>query len=120
MRTHRTAVQKLLYANVSRCTKCGNHTKRLHPILDANVSFFFSRYSHCIRCGTPDVYRLTKQDRIDSVSRHPASLLLALTGAPFNSCSAVAGRLPTQLIQNRIPPLPQSGTRDDCGNGLLP
>jgi hypothetical protein len=88
MRTHRTTVQKLLYADVLRCTKCGTRMKRLHSNLDASVSFFFSRYSHCIRCGTPDVDRLKKQDRIDSVSRHPASMLLALTGAPFNRCSS--------------------------------
>ena len=88
IRTHRTVVQKLFYADVLQCTKCGNRMKRLHSTLDASVSFFFSRYSHCIRCGTPDVYRLKKQDRIDSVSRHPASFLLALTGAPFNKCSS--------------------------------
>src|ERR1700681_625462 len=88
MRSHRTPAKKLLYADVLRCTKCGNRMKRLHSIVDASVSFFFSRYSHCIRCGTPDVDRLKKQDRIDSVSRHPASFLLALTGAPLNRCSS--------------------------------
>jgi uncharacterized protein with PIN domain len=87
-RTHRTAVQKLFYADVLRCTKCGNRLKRRHPFLNTSRAFFFSRRSHCIRCGTPNVDRLKKRDRIDSVSRHPASMLLALTGAPFNRCTS--------------------------------
>ena len=85
-RTHRTAVQKLLFADILRCAKCAHRVNRLHPILRLNPSFFLSRYSRCIRCGTEYVQRLKKRDRIDSVSRHPASLLMALTGAPFNRC----------------------------------
>jgi uncharacterized protein with PIN domain len=87
-RTHRTPVQKLVYSDIFRCTKCGHRLNRLHASLGATFTFAFSRHTHCIRCGTPNVHRLKKRDRIDSVSRHPASLLLALTGAPFNRCAS--------------------------------
>jgi len=71
-----------------RCTKCGHALKRLHPIVDANLSFVFSRYTRCIRCGTPRVQRLKKRDRIDSMSKNLTSQLLRLTGAPLNKCPA--------------------------------
>ena len=85
-RTHRTRVQKLLYSDVFRCTKCGRRLNRKHIRRSVMLIFAFSRYSHCIRCGTPNVVRLSKRDRVDSVSRHPASLLFGLTGAPLNKC----------------------------------
>ena len=88
MRTHRSLVQKLLYSDVFRCTKCGRRVNRVHTALSVSFAFGFSRHSHCIRCGTENVQRLKKRDRIDSVSRHPASMLLALTGAPYNRCSS--------------------------------
>lgn len=85
-RTHRTPVQKLLYSDIFRCTKCGRRRNLLHMVRGALVTFTFSRYTHCIRCGTSNVHRLVKRDRVDSMSRHPLSLLFALTGAPLNKC----------------------------------
>jgi hypothetical protein len=87
MRTHRTSVQKLLYSDTFRCTKCGRRLNQFRTLRSAMVTFAFSRHTHCIRCGTPHVHRLSKRDRIDSVSRHPLSLLFALIGAPLNKCS---------------------------------
>jgi hypothetical protein len=81
-------MQKVLYNEIFRCTRCGYFLKHLHPLVDANLSFVFSRYTHCIRCGTSRVQRLKKRDRIDSMSKHLASLLLRLTGAPLNKCPA--------------------------------
>ena len=80
-------MQKVLYGEAFRCTKCGRRLNRMRPGLASTLTFIFARHTHCIRCGTPDVDRLKKRDRVDSVSRHPASVLLALTGAPFNRCS---------------------------------
>ena len=86
-RTHRTLVQKLLYADIFRCTKCNRRVYRSHWGPSMTLAFALSPHSHCIRCGTTDVRRLKKRDRVDSVSRHPVSVLLALTGAPFNRCA---------------------------------
>src|SRR6266542_1368572 len=88
VRTHRRPLQKLVFSEVFRCTKCGADVKRLHPILDLELSFVFSRYTRCIRCCTPRVQRLKKRDPIDSVSMHITSQLLRLTGAPLNKCPA--------------------------------
>jgi hypothetical protein len=88
MRTHRTPLERLIYSDVFRCRKCDLRTKRVHRALRVNSTFFFSRHTHCIRCGTPNVQRIHKRDRVDTFSRHPASRLLHLTGAPINKCAA--------------------------------
>jgi hypothetical protein len=88
MRGHRRAVQKLLYADVLRCMKCGYRLNRLHQVLHLNLAFLFSRDTRCIKCGTTNVRRMTKRDRIDTVSRNLASQLLHLSGAPLNKCVA--------------------------------
>ena len=88
MRAHRGTIQKLLYMDVFRCTKCGNRLKRMHPVLRSNVQFCCSRYTRCIRCGTFDVHRLSKRDRVDTMSRHPASWFFRLLGAPLAKCTA--------------------------------
>jgi hypothetical protein len=88
MRVHRSLMQKALYSDIFRCTRCDRRLNRVRPIVSATALFTFARHSHCIRCSTPDVERLKKRDRVDSLSHHPASILLALTGAPFNRCSA--------------------------------
>ena len=87
MRTHRTVLQKLVYSDIFRCTKCGRRVSLVRSAQSVTLTFLLSRQSHCIRCGTTNVQRLKKRDRIDSVSHHPVSLLLALTGAPFNRCT---------------------------------
>jgi len=77
-----------MYSDVFRCSNCGHRLNRLHPKLSAMLTFVFSPYTHCIRCGAASVHRLTKRDRIDSVSRNPISVLLRLTGAPLIKCPA--------------------------------
>jgi hypothetical protein len=86
MRTHRTRLQRLVYSDVFRCSKCGQRSRRVHTSLAATLTFFFSRHTHCIRCGTERVHRMQKRDRIDSVSKNLASRLLHLSGAPLNKC----------------------------------
>ena len=86
MRSHRTAAQKIFFSDVFRCSRCGYRRKRVHPVVDANLAFVFSRYTRCIRCGSERIERLKKRDRIDSVSKNLVSRLLRLTGAPVNKC----------------------------------
>jgi hypothetical protein len=88
MRTHRTPLQRVLSSDVFRCRKCGASVHRLYRTLSVNTTFFFSRYTHCIRCGTPDIQRSHKRDRVDSFSRHLASRIMRFTGAPINKCAA--------------------------------
>ncbi len=88
MRTHRRPLEKLIYSDTFRCPKCDRRVRRLHQPVDATLTFFFSRYTHCIRCGAPGVYRMAKRDRVDSVSKKLASQLFHLTGAPLNKCPA--------------------------------
>jgi hypothetical protein len=79
-------MQKIVYSETFHCTHCDRRLSRMRYNLNAILTFAWSRHTHCIRCGTPNVHGLKKRDRIDSVSYHPASLLLALTGAPLRRC----------------------------------
>jgi hypothetical protein len=88
MRMHRTAAQRILYSDVFRCTHCRTRTRRIRPGLSVPLAFYFSRFTHCIRCGSARIERLEKRDRIDSLSRHPFSNVLRLTGAPLKKCPA--------------------------------
>jgi transcription elongation factor Elf1 len=88
IRTHRTSIEKLIYRDVLRCTTCRHRVKRRYTALDAKVSFYFSRYTNCIRCGTLAVYRLSQRDRVDSMSRSLVSQLQRLSGAPLMKCNA--------------------------------
>lgn len=87
-RTHRNALQRLIYRETFRCPKCRGRVSRLHQPLDSAITFYFSRYTHCIRCGNPKVHRVSRRDRVDSVSPKLASRILHLTGAPLNKCPA--------------------------------
>jgi hypothetical protein len=100
MRRRRTLLQKTIYSDAFECRKCGLRRRVVHRVLRVNARFLFSRYTHCIRCGTPRVHRTSKQDRIDSVSYHVVSLVQRLLGAPVNRC--VACRL--QYYDWRQPP----------------
>jgi len=86
MRTHRTTIQKLLFREALRCSHCGFRRKRLHPVIDVDRLFVFSRYTRCIRCGSTNIQRLSERDRIDSMSNHLFSRLFQLTAAPLKKC----------------------------------
>jgi predicted RNA-binding Zn-ribbon protein involved in translation (DUF1610 family) len=87
-RVHRSAMQKVLYRDVLACSRCRFRTKRLRIGVDVALTFYFSRFTHCIRCGSPRIERLSKRDVVDSMSRHPVSGVLRLTGAPIRRCPA--------------------------------
>ena len=88
IRMHRTTAEKLIYAELFRCAHCDLRLRQLRGRRNAKISFLFSRYTRCIRCGTQHVRRISKRDRVDSVSRGVVSTLLRLTGAPLNKCDA--------------------------------
>ena len=91
VRRHRSFLQKLLYSDRVRCSKCKFRGARLHPVFASAMSsmrFVFSRCSRCPRCESYDVHRVGRPDRIDSFSTTLAGLLQLLTGAPVNKCPA--------------------------------
>ena len=85
-RVHRNRAQKLLFSEIVRCHHCGRRISRFHGPLTTTAQFVSSPYTRCIQCGTHNVRRLTKRDRIDWLSKHPLSWLFRLTGAPLNKC----------------------------------
>jgi hypothetical protein len=73
---------------IDECRVCHARYRTFRvPFSDAS-RFLFSRYSHCIQCGSKKVKRLAQRDRIDGLSKHPLSVLLGLTFAPLNHCNA--------------------------------
>ena len=87
-RSHRRLLEKLIYADAFRCSKCGRRTARLYPRLAVMLTFVFSRFTHCVQCGSARVQRTSRRDHVDTPSRNLASRLLGLTGAPLNKCPA--------------------------------
>jgi hypothetical protein len=86
IKIHRSAIQKLFYSELYRCSVCGQTSAILPRWLLANFYVVFSLHSRCVRCGGHDVYRLDKHDRIDSLSKHPLSVLQGLLLAPLLKC----------------------------------
>jgi hypothetical protein len=87
LRVHRKLWEKLFYSNMYRCGGCERRSGEVHIGLLAQVRFIFSRYSHCIRCGSDAVQRLAKRDTVDGFSSHPLALAQVLLAAPVNRCS---------------------------------
>ena len=99
-RRHRSLFQKVVYSDVFECRKSGLRPRVVHRFVRVNATYFFSRYTHCVRCGTARVHRSAKADRIDSVSKHVVSMVQRMSGAPVYRC--VACRL--QYYDWRPPP----------------
>lgn len=88
-RTHRTRLEKLVYSEVFRCSKCSYQTRQPYLFIRRiNYGFVFSRYTHCVRCGTIYVKRVGKRDSVDSVSTNIFSRVQHILAAPLNKCSA--------------------------------
>jgi predicted nucleic acid-binding Zn ribbon protein len=85
-RRHRKRLEKLFYTDIYLCRKCGGTFKvrRLLPHLNPRLA----PYTHCVRCGTFDVHRVVKRDRIDPVSNSPSTWVHRFTGAPLYKCIA--------------------------------
>ena len=96
MRTHRKRLEKLVYSEVFRCSKCGYQTRQPRPFIGKiNIGFIFSRYTHCVRCGTLHITRVSKRDHVDSVSKHVFSRVQHVLAAPLNKCIACRLAVPT-------------------------
>ena len=87
LRVHRRPWEKILYSEMYVCAACNLRAGEFHRALMANFRFVFSRYSHCIRCGSEAVQRLAKRDKVDGFSNHPLAWVQVLLGAPVNRCS---------------------------------
>ena len=88
MRAHRSQLERLIYAEVFRCTGCDTRVARLRPSLRVHLRFVFSRYTHCIQCGTASVHRTPRRHRIDSLTGNPLGRIQQVLGAPVNTCIA--------------------------------
>jgi hypothetical protein len=86
-RAHRTRLEKFVYSDMYRCLRCEYRIGQPYRLLRSNVTFITSRHTRCIRCGTIDVHRSHKRDRIDPVSNNPLSWLMRLFGAPVVRCT---------------------------------
>lgn len=87
-RVHRTPLEKLVYSEAFRCDACGERVRYAHRVLGVTAAFYLSAYTRCVRCATFDVRRGARLDRVDSVSKHPLSVIQRLLGAPINRCFA--------------------------------
>src|SRR4029079_4477488 len=87
MRRHRKATQRIWYAEAFSCPGCDYQVKRMRPMFRSNLAFLASRHSCCVKCGTMNVHRMAKRDRIDTLSHNLFSWIFRLTGAPLTKCS---------------------------------
>ena len=85
-RVHRSVLQRLLYSGAYRCKGCGRTSFRMHRWIFATYGSVSCGHSRCIYCGGSRVHRVHKNDRVDSFSRHPLSVLLGLFFAPVVKC----------------------------------
>jgi hypothetical protein len=87
-RVARTWLQRFIYSEIYLCVACGARLCVHHPLISAvivnNYRFLFSRYSHCLTCGSGAVGR---NDRIYFLSRNPLAWIQWLVGAPLMECS---------------------------------
>ena len=88
MRVHRSALERLFFADVFRCRTCGRRTRRLYARAAVTLRYVFSLNTHCPRCGTASVLRRNRRDRIETMSPGILSRLARLTGAPVRFCNA--------------------------------
>ena len=82
IRRRRGFVEKILCEASYHCDNCGASWNDYRPFFA-----IFQRYAHCPRCHTPDLTRLTRRDKIDSMSSNPLRFLLLFVGAPLYHCT---------------------------------
>jgi len=81
-RVRRTKWERLTSAIVYQCPDCQRKTK----IPKFPGLYIFSLRRTCPKCGTPQLERLRKRDRIDPLYHNPLSLIQALFGASIFWC----------------------------------
>lgn len=85
-KVHRRLYERLFYSDAFECVSCNTRAHRFQSWWFSPYRFIFSRYTVCVRCGTYRVHRLSGRDTVDSVSKHPFSLMLQILRAPRNKC----------------------------------
>ena len=87
-RVARTWLQRIIYAEVYICTSCNARMGLYRPSVSSTIinsyRFIFSRYSHCISCGSEAVER---NNRVYFLSKNPLGWIQGLVGAPVMECS---------------------------------
>ena len=81
-----TRLQSILYSEAFVCTGCGVRMELYRGLISFvinNHRFLFSRYSHCLSCGSANVDRGRKAH---SVSKNPLGWIQLLAAAPLMEC----------------------------------
>jgi hypothetical protein len=80
-----------VYSEVYLCTACGAflgiHHRYISALVVNNFCFVFSRYSHCVSCGSGAVDR---GGRLYFPSINPLAWIQVLAAAPLRECSPCA------------------------------
>jgi len=83
LRVRRTLFEKLLHSDIYVCSGCRKRVGARRP----SVVFLFSKHARCIQCGSSEVARLAKPDKVDSFTTNALGLAQRLVGAPVCRCS---------------------------------
>lgn len=86
-RQHRSIVGRLVFRRLWVCRACGRFFPEYRKPFERTCAYLLSRHTRCLSCGSARVRRLTTRDRIDRMSRHPFSLLSAITGGSIYHCN---------------------------------
>jgi hypothetical protein len=88
VRVSRKWFQRIAYSEVYFCTACGAslgiHHRYISTLIVNNFRFIFSRYSHCVSCGSGAVDR---GGRLYFPSINPLAWIQVLAAAPLRECS---------------------------------
>ena len=88
MRVHRTATERLLFETALQCRNCRRRVRRLYPGFLAWLQYTFSFRTHCPKCGSADVVRRSKRDKVEGSVYNPLAVICRLTGAPLRYCES--------------------------------
>jgi hypothetical protein len=83
LRVRRTLFEKLLHSDMYACSGCRKRVGALRP----SLIFLLSKHARCILCGSSEVARLAKADKVDSFTTDVLGLAQRLVGAPVCRCS---------------------------------
>ena len=83
LHVRRRPFEKLLYSDVYACSGC----KKRIGARRASFIFLFSKHTRCIVCGSPQVARLAKPDRVNQFTTNRGGLVQRWVGAPVWRCS---------------------------------
>jgi len=80
-RSHRRFWEKPVYSVVFECRECESRVGAKR-----NFFHYFGGYAKCPRCGSEEIAKRSKRDRIDRMIRTPISVFQSLTGGSLYHC----------------------------------